>query len=628
MRPTIAQLRGWNAGQLTDAGTTAQDNATALDSAIDAVVRAMYSNTQWSGRTRFAAQEKINEEQDHASEVRNVLQQIADEAKDAAHDLDHSRRFVLGQVDGALQDGCVVSDTGEVTHPDEAKKEIANSYESHINRGLTTIDTLDEDYGSRIEVLQGDLVAMVNGQPDVVLPDGTSMDGDAVISKLRGMSDEERRALLASMSEQDIRRLIQADPVFMGNTNGIPFAVRTVANEVNIRNAIINEVQAGNDVAGKYNRVEKLRELLRQQNDPTQTAGRDENTDGAVDDRKVERQFISFENTGNGRFVEMIGSLAPGTKNATVYVPGTGSNLNGSNTNTSAAWNLAQATVGPVFVVMDGDLPQDMGYEGLGDVGKRGLEGAIPSLLGGGPIGLPGAVGGLIAGGIPGISESIEGSAADPQFARDMAPRLVDFGRELDAEIAERAPAAKTTFIGHSYGGSVVGSAEQLGLNADRVIYASSAGTGVFDGEWQNADPNVERFSLTAPGDPIQYIQSMPGSPHGGDPDSMPGVTRLDTGSYSDENRDYPAGIVEGGRGHGGYWDDRRSGGFQNMVEVVTGGEPTLYVERGPDRPTDPAWDVVEEIAGVSPLGPLLDSLDGDVDLPGPLPDVPLQLPW
>ncbi len=120
----------------------------------------------------------------------------------------------------------------------------------------------------------------------------------------------------------------------------------------------------------------------------------------------------------------------------------------------------------------------------------------------------------------------------------------------------------------------------------------------------------------------------MPGSPHGGDPDSMPGVTRLDTGSYSGSNLEYPIGPVEGGRGHGGYWDDRQSGGFQNMVEVVTGGEPTLYVERGPDRPTDPAWEVAEEVFGVTPIGPLLDPLDGDVDLPGPLPDVQLKLPW
>ncbi len=104
MRPTISQLRRWNPGELTDAGTTAQDNATVLDGAVDAVVRAMYANTQWSGKTRFAAQDKVKEEQDHANEVRNVLQQIADETKDAAHDLAHSRTFVLGQVDGALHD--------------------------------------------------------------------------------------------------------------------------------------------------------------------------------------------------------------------------------------------------------------------------------------------------------------------------------------------------------------------------------------------------------------------------------------------------------------------------------------------------------------------------------------------
>lgn len=44
-----------------------------------------------------------------------------------------------------------------------------------------------------------------------------------------------------------------------------------------------------------------------------------------------------------------------------------------------------------------------------------------------------------------------------------MAPKLVAFGKTLDAEIDAVAPGAKTTYIGHSYGGSVVGTAEQLG---------------------------------------------------------------------------------------------------------------------------------------------------------------------
>ena len=97
------------------------------------------------------------------------------------------------------------------------------------------------------------------------------------------------------------------------------------------------------------------------------------------------------------------------------------------------------------------------------------------------------------------------------------------FGKTLDAEIDAVAPGAKTTYIGHSYGGSVVGTAEQLGLRADRVIYASSAGTGALDTGWHNPNKDVERYSLTAPGDPIHYSQQLPSNPHGGDPTPPPG---------------------------------------------------------------------------------------------------------
>lgn len=162
-----------------------------------------------------------------------------------------------------------------------------------------------------------------------------------------------------------------------------------------------------------------------------------------------------------------------------------------------------------------------------------------------------------------------------------MAPGLVDFGRELDRTLATVAPDAQTTDIGHSYGGSVVGTAEQLGLNADRVIYASSAGTGVLDGPWQNPNPDVQRFSMTAPGDPVHFSQSLGGTQHGGDPDNLPGVRRLDTGLY--RSGDHEGELVWGPRGHGDYWNDPKSDAFRNMVEVVTGGNQTPYWRRGPD---------------------------------------------
>ena len=178
--------------------------------------------------------------------------------------------------------------------------------------------------------------------------------------------------------------------------------------------------------------------------------------------------------------------------------------------------------------------------------------------------------------------------AFDTTPATQMAPGLVEFGRDLDRTLAAVAPDAATTYIGHSYGGAVVGTAEQLGLNADRVIYASSAGTGVLDGPWRNPNPDVQRFSLTAPGDPVHFSQSLGGTQHGGDPDSTPGVRRLDTGFYgSDERR---GEVVWGPDGHGNYWNYPLSGAFENMVKVVRGEDPSDYVYRAPDHvPVGPA---------------------------------------
>ncbi|MFD4432408.1 alpha/beta hydrolase, partial [Nocardia sp. NPDC058497] len=257
--------------------------------------------------------------------------------------------------------------------------------------------------------------------------------------------------------------------------------------------------------------------------------------------------------------IEMVGDMKAGVPGVGVYVPGTSTSLNGSGSNHVAAWNLADQTGGPIFLYMEGDFPQSL--------------------------------------------TSLTDGAPSPKFAADMAPKLVDFGREVDREVASSAPGTPVSYVGHSYGGSIVGSAEQLGLRADRILHASSAGTGVFDTGWNNPNPNVQRYSMTAPGDLIGVVQSypeggltipggvrLPGNPHasdelGGDPDEVPGVVRLDTGYYSDRSSDHPGEVVVGTDGHGQYWDDPGSTAFQNIVGVIEGSSATAYVERGIETP-------------------------------------------
>lgn len=525
MRPTIAQLRAWDTGALASAGGIAAANASVLDGALDSAVRAIDGAGSWFGLTRDAANTRMDQERDHGGEVRNVLHQIADEAGDAARDLGFAKDHVLREVDSAVSGGFTVGDDGTVSHPDEDKAEEVRTIQNAINRGLSTVDELDETYGTRLEALSDDLASMVNGQPDINVPGLGPRDPDNLVTHLRGLTPDQRATLLASLTPEQLRRLGQADPQAIGNMNGVPFPVRIDANEMNVRSAFLDESQKHPPDRA---RIDQLLNMLKPVTDP-------------VTGQTVDRTFLGFENTATGRMIEIVGAIGPNTRTAGVYIPGTGTNLNGSETNFRAASNLAKATGGPIILYMDGDLPQEL----------------YPDLFG-------------------------DSDAFDTTPANEMAPGLVDFGRELDRTLATVAPDAQTTYIGHSYGGSVVGTAEQLGLNADRVIYASSAGTGVLDGPWQNPNPDVQRFSMTAPGDPVHFSQSLGGTQHGGDPDNLPGVRRLDTGVYG--SGDHKGEVVWGSDGHGGYWDDPESTAFKNMVSVIRGEEPTDYVHRAPDH--------------------------------------------
>lgn len=578
MRPTISQLRAWSPQSFADTGSAAAAVAESLDTGIGTAVRAFDFASSWSGVAHDAAHRVIWAEHDHAGEVRNVLHMVADEATDAGADLCHARDFVLGVVRGAEGLGFTVFDDGTVTHPDTELAGQAALLADSVSDGLDTVDFLDERYGERLEGLAADLTSMITGQPDVRLPGGTASDADSVVRMLETLTPTRVRDVVEQMSSDDVRRLIQANPHVVGNLPGVPFAIRAQANEINIRNALAAENRAGR---GQGRRARTLRGLLEPVRQPNVDAAR------RGDDGLVERTFITFVNTPRGRMVEMIGSLGPGTANTAVCVPGTGTSLDTAvGRNRTAATELATRTGGPVFLYLDGDLPPDLR------------------------------------------------AAASTGFAAAMAHRLALFGHELDAEIEQHAPDATTTYIGHSYGGSVVGSAEQLGLAPDRVIYASSAGTGIYD---TPHPAGVDRFSLTFPGDPIHYVQSLPGNPHGHDPDTAPGVIRLDTGTVDVHERPVDADgrtvdgserTVDGGLvTHGAYWNDPESTAFQNMVKVIVGAEPDLYVPRKPDVAELPP----PPLGAPAPLWWLYlfnDHADGDIDLPGPIPDIPLRLPW
>ena len=118
-----------------------------------------------------------------------------------------------------------------------------------------------------------------------------------------------------------------------------------------------------------------------------------------------------------------------------------------------------------------------------------------------------------------------------------------------------------------------MGTAEALGLTADRTLYVAAAGAGVGvddPSDWHNRNPDVLRFSMTAPGDFIEAVQGIPGGPHGADPDEMPGVIHLATGHYDDGR------LMAGPQAHSDMlnWP---SDAWRNILAVITGDSETLH---------------------------------------------------
>jgi len=213
--------------------------------------------------------------------------------------------------------------------------------------------------------------------------------------------------------------------------------------------------------------------------------------------------------------------------------------------------------------------------------------------------------------------------AAAYRDAADVAG--VALARDVEGlRMAVPGPGADLTVLGHSYGGSIVGSAEAHGLRVERVVQIASAGAFVDDVRAYTAgECGTRRFSMTAPGDPIQLVQGagfrtrdeieqslrtvvgvlpLPLKPlapavtlgvavvsadplqigHGLDPDLVPGVTRLETGVRPDGHTPVS--------GHGGMFEPG-STAWRNLLAVMRG-DPMQVLEPG-DKPrvassTDP----------------------------------------
>ena len=238
------------------------------------------------------------------------------------------------------------------------------------------------------------------------------------------------------------------------------------------------------------------------------------------------RKIVTFDPSGNGRIVEMVGHINADTRNVMVYTPGTFARM----ANEQDAYNVVNSFVQASpdhslagFVYQDGDFPQNLVTQ-----------------------------------------------APDPSYSQAMAPRLADFTHQLDAQVAANAPGADVTTTGMawSYGGATLGLADQQGASFDREIYIEGAGMG--HGVWSPSDlqAGVTRYAMTAPLDPIQLTQGTEifGIGHGADPDSFPGNIPLDTGDFTSG---WPITFQHDG------WTQVHSDAWWNLYHAMTGGPVT-----------------------------------------------------
>lgn len=181
------------------------------------------------------------------------------------------------------------------------------------------------------------------------------------------------------------------------------------------------------------------------------------------------------------------------------------------------------------------------------------------------------------------LPDAVAADARLTQYSVEGGHRLTSF-----VEGMAFGPDQTSTIVGHSAGGAIAGFADFYGVNVDRIFHVASAGTGPGVDHADKYPPTgiggtlreVERYSMTAPGDSIEVAQdagrlswAIPDDwGHGYDPDTTPGFIRLETGRFADGTR------LEGFESHS-HVVQPGTDAWNNIVGVIRGGQVTPYRE-------------------------------------------------
>lgn len=530
--PTVTVALRWRPEALLTLARDYDDAARRLVGYVDGVVvGADRSADHWTGAAAESARERARRIGDDAAAVARRLVAASVAAHDAAAQLARARDDVLEHVHQAQREGFDVADDGSViapADPDPVLVLLAGGAEAAagdmleiraaaltdlIRNSLERLGAADADAADDITAAMGTTGPVEHAEPVATVPASArpAPASEAVVAGWPTTGQAGIANQIAAMSPEQRLRLVADFPHQVGNTDGVPWETRIAANRLNIAEAILAE--SGAD-PGSRGRIAFYRSLLGEIDDP-------------VTGQRVPRKIIAFD-PDSASLVELNGDLAT-ARGVAVLVPGVNTTIEGSAANTATARRFVSAAGGDVAVIT---------Y----------LGGAFPQVHN--PV-------------------AVVSNAADPRYALDMAPRLVAFTEDVDRRVAD---GVAVTVIGHSYGGSIVGTAETLGLTSDRTLFlgAAGAGVGVDDaGDWHNRNPDVLRFSMTAPDDFIELVQGIPGGPHGVDPDEIAGVIALPTGNYDDGEPVY------GWEAHSGMLN-RPGDSWRTILAIIAGDSPLV----------------------------------------------------
>jgi uncharacterized protein YukE len=524
-RPTVAQGQAWNPDALRAAADEWDAAATDVQSRVDEVVRGIdRTRDVWTGSAAQAARAHGGTIASAAALATRCLIAAAVAARDGAAQMSSARDDLLASVAAARAAGCTVADDGVVSGAGTSSLLVtltggstpvtADVLSSRIVAALDRLGAADSD--TALDIAEA-LNPAHSPKADTVPAGSWPVPEADVVAGWSAIGQDRIAQQIAAMTPEQRQRLVDDFPKQVGNTDGVPWDMRVAANRTNIAQAIADE-RRGN-APGSQGRVAFYQGLLAEVDDPARSG------------RRVDRQIIAFDPT-RASLIELNGDLAA-ARSVAVMVPGLNTTIEDSAANTRTARRFVSATRGEVAAI---------------------------TYLGG-----PFPRGGTIASGVV--------DATDPRYALEMAPRLVAFSEDVDRTVDATGRDIPVTYIGHSYGGSIMGTAEVFGLTADRTLYlaAAGAGVGVDDpSDWHNRNPDVLRFSMTAPGDFIELVQGSPTSPHGADPDEMAGVIRLSAGEYDDGRP------MAGPLAHTDIVN-APSDSWRNILAVITGDSPTLH---------------------------------------------------